>query len=111
MGRVIAGPASTVHLLGRVTETVQRVELLASRAGLVADTALVTEVVLVAGGGVLHLHIVLGAADSAVREGVVTSPGIENISLLSAETENICPLYLAAEERPVRQRRVVRALK
>ena len=74
MGRVVTGPASTVHLLGRVTETVQRVELLASRAGLVADTALVTEVELVAGGGVLQLYKVLGAAHSAVREGVVTLP-------------------------------------
>ena len=99
MGRVITGPASTVHVLSNETETVLRGEPLARRAGLVADTALVTEVVLVAGGGVLHLHIVLGAADSAVREGVVTLP------------ENICPSYLAAEERPVRQRRLVRALK
>ena len=102
MGRVITGPASTVHLLGRVTETVEGVELLASWAGLVADTALVTEVVLVAGGGVLHLQIVIGAADSAVREGVVTLPGRENISLLSADTENIGPTLLRRRGQPGR---------
>ena len=79
MGRVSAGSVSTVHLLGRETETVESGELLARRAGLVADTALVTEVELVAGGRVLHLYKVLGAADSAVREGVVTAPGGENI--------------------------------
>ena len=87
MGRVFTGPASAVHLLGRVTETVQRVELLASRAGLVGDTALVTEVELVAGGGVLQLHEVLGAAHPAVREGVVAPPVRENILLFT--TENI----------------------
>ena len=86
-GRVITGPASTVHVLSDETETVLGGEPLARRAGLVADTALFTEVVLVAGGGVLQLHEVLGAAHPAVREGVVTPPVRENILIF--KTENI----------------------
>ena len=101
MGGVRAGPATTVNRLGRVTETVQRVELEARGAGLVADTALVTEVVLVARLGVLQLNKVLGPAQPPVREGVVALPGEENISLLKIFLQ----FYLAAEERTARQRR------
>ena len=82
VGGVRAGPATTVHCLGRVTETVQRVELEARGTGLVTDTALVTEVVLVARLGVLQLNKVLGPAQPPVRECVVALPGEENNSLL-----------------------------
>ena len=53
-------------------QTVIIVELLANRAGLVVDTAIVTGVVLVAGGRVLQTYVLFVAADSAVREIVVT---------------------------------------
>ena len=67
VGRVITGPATTVHLLGRVTETIQRVKPLARRAGLMADPALLTEIVAVAGVRVLQLHtVVVGATQSEV---------------------------------------------
>ena len=102
VGGVRAGPATTVHCLGRVTETVQRVELEARGTGLVADTALVTEVVLVARLGVLQLNKVLGPAQPPVRERVVALPGEENISLRSLKI--FLQFYLAAEERPARQR-------
>ena len=103
VGGVRAGPATTVHCLGRVTETVQRVELEARGTGLVADTALVTEVVLVARLGVLQLNKVLGPAQPPVRECVVALPGEENISPLGLKI--FLQFYLAAEERTARQRR------
>ena len=103
MGGVRAGPATTVHCLGRVTETVQRVELEARGTGLVADTALVTEVVLVARLGVLQLNKVLGPAQPPVRECIVALPGEENISPRSLKI--FLQSYLAAEERTARQRR------
>ena len=79
VGRVITGPTITVHLLTPVTVTVERGEPLACRAGLVAHTALVTEVVVVAGVSVLQLYEVSGSAHPAVRERVVTLPASENI--------------------------------
>ena len=72
---VLAGSVTTLHLLGRPAEAVERVEGRCWRTCLVRDTALVTLVVVVTGGRVLQLNPVAGAAHSPVGEGVVALAG------------------------------------